>query len=135
MHASAIALLGFIAWTLLLLLCIGGMRSGLVLGGKRRANDFKPTGEDVSAFSQRLCRAHANCYEAFPIVGGLLLYALATANTAVTDPLAYVVLAARLGQSLVHLASTSVPAVLVRFARFGVQIVIAGIWSVQFLTG
>lgn len=130
MNASAVALVGYIAWFTLLLTTIGTLRSGLVLGGKRAANSFTPAGDDVSPFSQRLCRAHANCYEAFPVVGGLLLLALATGQTAVTDPLALILLAARVAQSVVHLASTSPIAVLARFGFFGVQIGIAIWWLI-----
>lgn len=126
-----IALLGYIAWFTTLLLVLGSYRSGLTLSGKRRANQFSPTGEDVSAFSQRLCRAHANCYEAFPIIGGLLIYAIASNMTAITDPLAIWVLAGRVGQSLVHLASTSVPAVFLRFGLFILQIGICIYWLVR----
>lgn len=133
MTSTAIALIGFILWTTALLLTLGAYRSALVLSGRRAVNRFDPTGSDVSPFSGRLCRAHANCYEAFPILGGLLLYALATGATGVTDGLAYVVLAARVAQSSVHLASTSVPAVMLRFALFVIQIVIAIYWALTFL--
>ncbi len=125
MNASAVALLGYCAWTLLLLTTLGGLRVGLVVGRGRKPNSFTPQGDDVSAFSQRLCRVHANCYESFPIFGGLLLLALALDLAAITDGLALVALAARVGQSVVHLLSTSVMAVNLRFAFFLLQV---GIW-------
>ena len=59
MPLSLTALLGFVAWTLLLVLAIASICSVLVLKG-RQANDFTPGGADVSPFSARLCRAHAN---------------------------------------------------------------------------
>lgn len=128
MNATAVALLGTLLWFLLLLMSIGIMRSALVFRGKKRANSFKPSGEDVSPFSHRLCRAHANCYEYFPVYGGLMLLALATDNTQVTDPLAYAFLAARLGQSITHLLSTRNLAVNFRFFFFLFQIAIALVW-------
>ncbi|HBS36295.1 MAG TPA: MAPEG family protein, partial [Parvularcula sp.] len=63
--------------------------------------------DDVEGFGRRLTRAHANCYENLPLAGAVLLYAIATNQTAVTDPLAMIFLGARLAQSLTHLASTS----------------------------
>ncbi|MBU1618387.1 MAG: MAPEG family protein [Gammaproteobacteria bacterium] len=36
----------------------------------------------------RLTRAHANCIEGFPIFAALLIIALITEQTAITDPLA-----------------------------------------------
>ncbi len=73
---------------LVLLGMLGFMRTSLTLTGKRQPNSFDPGGADVSPFSNRLCRAHANCYESFPIFGGLLLLAIATNNTAITDGMA-----------------------------------------------
>ena len=128
MTPSATAILGFAAWTLILLTLLGVSRTGLVMGGKKRANSFNPTGEDVGGFIQRLTRAHANCYENLPIAGAVLLYAIATGQTSATDGLAYIFLGARVLQSLTHIASTSNPAVTVRFAFFLVQVAILFIW-------
>jgi uncharacterized MAPEG superfamily protein len=132
MHHTELAFAAYIGWILLLLIAIGMMRTVLVLRGKRYANSFKPSGEDVSAFSNRLCRAHANCYEGFPIFGGLMILALATNNQSVTDGLAYWMLGARICQSVTHLFSTRNLAVFVRFTFMLVQIVIAIIWIVGF---
>jgi len=44
-----------------------------------------------------------------------------------------VVPASRIGQSTVHLLSTSVMAVLVRFAFFHVQVLIGGYWALRFI--
>lgn len=78
---------------------------------------------------QRLARAHANCIESFPIIGGLLVVALLTDRAGVTDALAPWMLVARLLQSSIHLASTSVLAANLRFLAFAVQIAIAVYWS------
>ncbi|MFO1432899.1 MAG: MAPEG family protein [Candidatus Competibacteraceae bacterium] len=133
MNPTAIALTGYILWTLSLLGGILGLRTYLTLTGQRPANRFKPDGSDVSPFAERLSGAHANCYESFPVLGGLLLLALATDTQRLTDPLALVVLAGRLGQSTVHLLSIRVTAVLVRFACFLVQTLIAAYWAFRFL--
>lgn len=125
---SSIALAGFIAWTLALLLLMETVRSGLVLRGEVAANGFTPDNADLSPFMQRLARAHANCIEGFPIFGGLLLLAIATDRTSVTDALAYWFLLARVVQSLIHLASTSAVAVTARFCVFSVQLAIGAYW-------
>ena len=133
MTNSLIALLGFAAWTLLLLVGIAMLRSYYTLIGERRANGFAVTGEDVSPFSARLCRAHANCYENLPIFAALIAAAAISGNAAITDPLALWLLAARIAQSTTHLISTRNSAVILRFSFLMVQVVIQGLWVVQLL--
>lgn len=130
---SAIALTAFITWTLLLLALMEVIRSQLVLRGKVAANGFTPDNANLSPFMQRLARAHANCLENLPVLGGLLLIAIATDRTAITDPLAYLLLGARVFQSLVHLVSVSSFAVTVRFTAFTVQMAIGLYWAFQLL--
>jgi uncharacterized MAPEG superfamily protein len=131
MTPSAVALLGFSGWTILLVGMLGLFRTGLVFGGKKRANEFRASGEDLQGFGQRLTRAHANCYENLPVAGAVLLYAISTGQTAITDDLAMAFLGARLLQSLTHIISTASPAVLLRFAFFGVQMAILTIWILR----
>lgn len=133
MSPSLLALLGFITWTLLLLLLMEAIRSQLVLSGKVAANGFNPENSNLSPFMQRLARAHANCLEGLPVFGGLLLLAVVAGQAEVTDPLAYGLLAARILQSVIHLASLSAAAVTARFAAFGVQLGIALYWAVALL--
>lgn len=64
-----------------------------------------------------------------------MLDALATGRAPVTDPLAFVLLGARLVQSCIHLASLSSAAVTLRFSASAVQIGIAVIWSAKLLLG
>ncbi|MBI2398428.1 MAG: MAPEG family protein [Xanthomonadales bacterium] len=135
MHsATATALTAFIAWALALLLLMEIIRSQLVLSKQVAANAFVPDNANLSPFMQRLARAHANCLEGLPIFGGLMLVAIATSRTTLTDPLAYVVLAARIAQSTIHLASTSAAAVTLRFCAFAVQLGIASWWSYLLLS-
>ncbi|WP_291225725.1 MAPEG family protein [Dokdonella sp.] len=126
---SSLALTGFITWALLLLVLMEFIRSQLVLRRKVPANGFTPDNASLSPFMQRLARAHANCVEGLPIFGGLLLVALATGRSSITDPLAYVFLACRVFQSLVHLVSLSATAVTVRFTAFAVQMAIGVYWA------
>lgn len=129
MSDSLLALLGFISWTLLLLVLMEAMRSKLVLMGAVSANGFNPANSNLSPFMQRLARAHANCLEGLPIFGGLLLLSEVAGKAAVTDPLANVLLAARIIQSLIHLWSTSSAAVTARFSAFALQMGIAAYWA------
>ncbi|MEM8772383.1 MAG: MAPEG family protein [Pseudomonadota bacterium] len=131
MSPTAVALLGFVAWTLLILMSLGAFRSAIVMNGKRAANSFNPSGADLEGFGQRLTRVHANCYESLPIAGAVLLYAIATNQTALTDPLAYLFLAARIAQSAVHMISTSNLFVFIRFGFFGVQLAVLSWWLVK----
>lgn len=131
MSATLHALLGFIAWTLLLLVLMEVIRSKLVLTGAVPANGFNPENTNLSPFMQRLARAHANCLEGLPVFGGLLLLAAVAGKTAATDPLAFVLLGARIVQSVIHLASTSATAVTLRFLAFTVQMAIAVYWVIR----
>ncbi len=133
MSASAMALVGFAAWTLFLLGMIAVLRSKLTLLGQRAANIFGVDGSDVSPFSNRLCRAHANCYESLPVFAALVLVAITSGHGAITDGLAAWVLAARVGQSTTHLVSTSGLAVQARFGFFLAQFLIQAWWAVALL--
>ncbi len=70
MNPTVTAFIGYIIVMLALLGTLGMLRVGLTLAGKRAPNSFAPDGADVSPFANRLCRAHANSYEGFPIFGG-----------------------------------------------------------------
>lgn len=132
--STAAALIGYIAWSLALLVLMEALRTRLVLTGRIAANAFAPDNANLSPFMQRLARAHANCLEGFPIFGGLMLAALALGRVYVTDPLALVLLGARVAQSAIHLASTSPIAVTVRFCFFAVQMLIAAWWCLSLAT-
>lgn len=133
MSASARVLTLFIGWALVLLVLMEIVRSYLVVTGRTRSNEFKPDNSNLSPFMQRLARAHANCLESLPLFGGLLLVAIATGRHAITDPLAPWLLAARIAQSSIHLASLSVAAVNARFTFFAVQMAIAVYWVASLL--
>ena len=90
---------------------------------------------DISPASQRLCRAHANCVEHFPIVAGLLVVATLTDLSSVTDDLSLLLFGARVLQSVVHLVSTSAVAVTIRFGFFLVQLGIEVWWAYRLLLG
>jgi uncharacterized MAPEG superfamily protein len=129
MSTTLLALLGFLTWTLALLVLMEGIRSRLVLTRAVPANGFSPDIAGLSPFMRRLARAHANCLEGLPLFGGFMLLAVVAGKSQVTDPLALPLLAARIVQSIIHLASTSPFAVTARFTAFAVQMGIAAYWA------
>lgn len=131
MIPTAMVLLSLVAWTLLLVMGLGAFRTYLVMAKGRAANSFVATGDDVDGFGKRLTRAHANCYEMLPAAAIVLLYAIATEQTAATDGLALTFLGARLAQSITHLISASNTFVLIRFTFFLVQILIVIYWLLK----
>jgi uncharacterized MAPEG superfamily protein len=133
MTPTLAALTGFIAWTLFLLVVMEVIRSKMVVTKEVPANGFRPDNANLSPFMQRLARAHANCLEGLPIFGGLMLVAVVSGKSSLTDPLAFVLLGARIVQSSIHLASLSPTAVTLRFSAFAVQMGIGAYWAVLLL--
>jgi len=129
MSTSGVVLTLFISWMLFLLVLMEVLRSQLVVTGRTPANAFQPDNANLSPFMQRLARAHANCVESFPVIGGLLVVALVTDRSAITDSLAPWLMLARVIQSGIHLVSLSEIAVTARFTAFAVQIGIAVYWA------
>ncbi|NWL79125.1 MAPEG family protein [Pseudomonas taiwanensis] len=129
---SAVTLLGLVAWSLLLVFLMVNQRGLLVLAGRMKVNAFAADGSNTpSAFGQRLVRAHANTVENLPLQAALLLYAITTEQTVITDPLAGLLLGARLFQTVAHLISTSALFVWLRFAGFFVQLAIMAWWLLK----
>ncbi|EMY75965.1 MAPEG family protein [Leptospira weilii serovar Ranarum str. ICFT] len=122
MNPAIIALLGFVFWTLLLGLCVVGIRSFKVLTGTNKSNEFPAGIKHGSEFYWRLNRAHLNCIENLPIFAVLVLIAAFAGVLDETFELAAkIVLGARIFQTLAHLSSGSVLAVNARFTGFIVQ--------------
>lgn len=133
MPTTAVALIGFAGWYVLLSLALAVYRSSLVLGGSKRANSFANNGSDLPGIGERLTRARDNCFETLPLFAALALGAFIAGRLEVIDGLALWVLALRIGQSLVHIASTSVNAVLVRANLFFAQMLIYLWWTIRLL--
>jgi uncharacterized MAPEG superfamily protein len=135
MASTAFALAGFAGWQIILTFALAGYRTSLVLSGRKAANAFVTDGSDVPGFGQRLTRARDNCFENLVPFVALVVVATLVGRVALLDPLAPWLLCARLGQSVVHLMSTSVLAVQVRFAFYLVQIGIMGWWAFRLVAG
>jgi uncharacterized MAPEG superfamily protein len=117
------ALMGFVFWTVFLVLAIGGARVMQVLAGQTAVNGF-PSGQPHGSDAYwRLNRAHLNCVENLPLFAAVVLAGHVTGLTAGTfATLAQVYITARVLQSIIHVSSGSVMAVNLRFTCFVVQV-------------
>jgi len=126
MTVPILTLLGFAAWTVLLLLAtVGVYRWSRILTGRVPIRDFRADQVEGADWYRRAMRAHANCVENLPVFGAIVLgLYVSGVNSVTVNVVAVVILAARVMQSLVHVCfvQTNV-ATSVRFAFFFVQIV------------
>ena len=97
-------LVGFAAWTVLLLLAtVGVYRWSRILTGRVAIRDFRADQIEGAEWYKRAMRAHANCVENLPVFGAIVfgLY-VGNVGSALIDALAVAVVVARVMQSLVH---------------------------------
>jgi uncharacterized MAPEG superfamily protein len=132
MRLSQWALLGFVLWTLLLMVCtIGVPRITAILKKQARPNSFNANVPHGSERYQRCMRAHANCVENLPVFAALVLLGATTAVPGMLFEIAaFAVLPARMLQSIAHISSPQNRAVLARFLFFCVQLGCFGSMSV-----
>ena len=119
------ALIGFTAWTLLLVLIIFAWRGiEIVIKGKKA--DSWTRGKDVEepGLIRRIEHAHINCLENLPIFAVIVLAAAAMGKSAVTEPYAMYVLYARVAQTLTHMVGVSHWLVMLRATFWAVQLVL-----------
>jgi len=135
MSPTLTALVAFAAWTTLLVFGLANFRILHAQRTKKAVNTFTADGSDLQGLGQRWTRAHLNCLEFLPIAATVGLVAVAAGKASVTDPLAMVLFYLRIGQSVVHLISTSVPFVLIRATLFVGQIAIVLYWCYGLLSG
>jgi uncharacterized membrane protein YecN with MAPEG domain len=102
----------FAMWAVLLMLRLGVARVSVMRREKRDVDTFKPLGdtEDLDTYS----RAHMNALENLPIFAVVYLSALWVDAAAPVAILGWIVLAARVLQSLVHINARGVGPVRVR---------------------
>lgn len=119
-------LVGFAAWTVLLLLAtVGVYRWSRILTGRVAIREFRADQIEGADWYKRAMRAHANCVENLPVFGAIVL-ALHVGNvgSALVNALAVAVLVGRIMQSLVHVCFVQTDIVTsVRFGFFFVQVV------------
>jgi uncharacterized MAPEG superfamily protein len=119
-------LLGFAAWTLLLLFgTVGVYRWSRILTGRVEIRNFRADQVEGDDWYKRAIRAHANCIENLPVFGAIV-FALYVGNVTSTlvNVLAIAILIARMLQSLVHVCFVQTNTMAsIRFAFFAVQII------------
>jgi uncharacterized MAPEG superfamily protein len=119
------ALLWFTVWTVgIATVGIGAWRVGNVLMGKARPNAFPADTPHGPEWYRRVIRAHLNCVENLPVFAALVLIGHVSGVTDGTfATLAQVVAAARVGQTLAHIASGRSLVVNIRFTFFLTQLI------------
>ena len=118
------ALLLFAAWSMLLMFSYVTYRTMMVMRGNSAASWTRGSGYDVPALVKRMENAHANCVENLPVYGAIVLGAYVLGKPGVVDATAIYFLAARIGQSVTHIAAVNHVAVLVRATFFTIQVLI-----------
>lgn len=129
MSTTAVALIGMVVWVVALTFMLVFVRTAAIMRGERELNAFQADGRDLNAFGQRMTRAHGNALENLALAVGLMLLAIATGHTDITDGLAMALLGCRIGQSVVHIISTAIPMVIVRATLFSAQLLIFCYWG------
>jgi len=133
MGPTAAALAGFTLWFVLLTFALALFRVYYANATGKPLNSFLPDGSDTPGLGRRLTRARDNCFETLPAFAALALAAQISGRLDVTDGLAPLVLYSRIVQSVTHIISTNVPAVLLRATMLVVQLVIYLYWAIRLL--
>jgi uncharacterized MAPEG superfamily protein len=118
-------LLGFAVWTLLvLMLTVGVYRWALILTGRMPIREWRADGQQGPEWYRRAMRAHANCVENLPVYGAIVVVIVAAGlHDPWLDRLAIVLLAARVGHTVVHVVFEQTNAVAaMRFAFYFTQV-------------
>ncbi len=119
-------LLGFAGWTIVTLLgSVGVYRWSHILTGRVQIREWQADAPQGSEWYRRAMRAHANCLENLPLYGAVVLAIVATGAQSVTlDRLAILLLAARVCQTVTHIAFTPTNlSASFRFAFFVIQLI------------
>jgi uncharacterized MAPEG superfamily protein len=118
-------LLGFAAWTLMVLMgTIAVYRWSRILTGRVAIKDFRADRVEGEDWYRRAMRAHANCIENLPIFAAIVFAIYVTGvRGAIVDYLSVAILAGRVAQSLVHVSFVETnTTVWLRFVFFSVQL-------------
>jgi uncharacterized MAPEG superfamily protein len=128
-------LVGFAAWTVLLLLAtVGVYRWSRILTGRVPIRSFRADRIEGTDWYIRAMRAHANCIENLPVFGAIIFgLHVGNVSSAFVNALSVAVLVTRIMQSLVHVCFVQTNAVAsVRFGFFFVQI-LSFLWLIGIL--
>ena len=117
-------LLGFAAWTLLLLTAtVGVYRWSRIVTGRSGVGAFPADQVEGEEWYKRAMRAHANCIENLPVFGAIVFAVhVSGVRGGAADVASIAVLAARVAQSLIHVSFVQTDAVVsVRFTFYSIQ--------------
>lgn len=121
-----LVLLGFAAWTvLILIISVGIYRWFCILTGRASIAEWRADGKQGAEWYQRATRAHMNCIENLPVYGAIVLaLAVSGLRSQLIEWLSVTMLVARVGQTTVHVALPLTNVVVsFRFALFSIQLV------------
>lgn len=125
MTIPVLVLLAFAGWTIVVLLgSVGVYRWSRILTGQASIAEWRPDIPQGCDWYQRALRAHMNCIENLPVYSAIVIALVASGvRDRVVDHLALTMMAARIGQTVVHIAfSPTTATVGLRFALFILQI-------------
>ena len=128
MPTSISVLIGFVGWTIVLVLGYVNYRLFKIGGGQPADSWTRGNPSNDPDVIKRMQNAHLNCVENLPLYGGVVLAGLATNQLAIIDPLAGWYLAARIAQSVVHVIQVSHWAVMIRGTLWTVQMLLLLYW-------
>jgi uncharacterized MAPEG superfamily protein len=126
MNTPVLVLLAFAMWTLLVLCVgVGVYRWNHILTGRTSVADWWTGKAKDSDWYQRATRAHMNCVENLPVYGAIVVaLSVAGLQSQLIDWLSVSMLAARIGQTTVHLCLPLTNAVAsLRFALYFAQMI------------
>lgn len=124
MSIPILVLLGFAAWTLLILFgSIGVYRWVCILTGRASVAEWRADLPQGSEWYQRAMRAHMNCVENLPIYAAVVVALVAAGLQGSTiDYLAIALMIARIGQTVTHVVLPPTNAVTsLRFGFYCIQ--------------
>lgn len=125
------ALIGFTAWTLLLVFVVFNWRFFEVLRGRPANSWIRGAAVPSPGFITRVEHAHLNCVENLPVFAAIVIAAHLLERTGVVDDVGAFVLYARIAQSTVHMIGVSHWLVFVRANFYAVQLLLFAfmLWS------
>jgi uncharacterized MAPEG superfamily protein len=126
MNIPVLVLLAFAMWTLLVLCAgVGVYRWNHILTGRTSVAHWWTGKAKGSELYQRATRAHMNCVENLPVYGAIVVaLSVAGLQSHLIDWLSVSMLAARIGQTTVHLSLPPTNAVAsLRFALYFAQMI------------
>ena len=135
MNQTLLALTGFAGWTLVLSFILLNMRAyyTFLSSNKVALNIFHPDGSNTPGFGQRLTRAQLNCLEMLPVFCALVIVAALSKQLDMMNSTVIYLLYARIAQSVIHMISTNIIAVILRASFWSIQLALLLFYSYQLL--